>query len=169
MEIPDIPMMECPHCGAPNKPFVAQRCHACNVNMLSDREFATLKEEVRPVAAQLRVKLQELEAGRSSIKDMPQIQLLLDKLAPYAEEYPWLGEYQEAVVNLTRPWMEDYQHYRKNLIIMLVVLGVLVLAPIVAALAGMPTIIWVLLILPVPAWYLIGVRGYQNRFKQVNA
>ncbi|MEL6132583.1 MAG: hypothetical protein AAFR59_04375 [Bacteroidota bacterium] len=161
--------MECPHCGAPNKPFVAQRCYSCNVNMLSDTEFATLKAEVRPVAAQLRVKLQDIEAGRASIKDMPQIQLLLDKLAPYAEAYPWLGTYKKAVEELTRPWMEDYQHYYKNLVIMFVVLGVLALAPILAAVAGLPPVIWVLLILPVPAWYFIGVKGYQNRFKQVNA
>ncbi len=133
--------------------------------MISDQEFHTLTHTIRPIAAELRVKLMELESGKSFFKIMPSIQGLMQQLGPFAEERAWLQEYLSSVQEAVAPYLATYLKYRRNLWIHIGILMFLALVPVATAIAGMPPMVIVLLVLPVIGWYVIGIRGYQRRFR----
>ncbi len=132
--------------------------------MMSDWEFKSMNEEIKPLAADLRMKLNDLEAGKKSIQILPQIQLLITQLKPYQENRDWLTTYLKEVESSLAPMQEAYDRYKKNLRMFYVILGVLALAPLAALLMKADMTLILLLALPVPAWYLLGIRAYKRRF-----
>lgn len=132
--------------------------------MMSDWEYKTTIEDIKPLAADLRVKLQDLEAGRSNMMASPGIQLLISKLEPYMEGRPWLSTYLDAVKKSQQTVQEHYKKYRQTLIIFYVILGVLALAPVIAFFLKADLMMVLMLSLPVPAWYLLGIKGFTKKF-----
>lgn len=135
--------------------------------MVSDQEFATLTQQVRPLAAELRVKLIDMEAGKPLKKLVPVIHSLIDQLEVYTSEREWLEQYLIQVREAVAPYAESYQRYRRNLNIHIGILAFLALVPVGCYVAGLPPMIIGLLVLPVIGWYVIGIRAYTRRFRHM--
>ncbi|MCI4671176.1 MAG: hypothetical protein MRZ79_23760 [Bacteroidia bacterium] len=121
-------------------------------------------EDIKPLAADLRMKLQDLEAGRTNMMAAPKIQLLISKLEPFQEGRAWLSDYLDEVKKSQASMQEHYRKYKQTITIFYVILGILALAPVVAFFLKADLMLVFLLSLPVPFWYLIGIRGYRNKF-----
>lgn len=133
--------------------------------MVSDQEFHFLNNELKPIAADLRVKLQSLEQGKPATLLMPLIQPLLEQLAPYRKDRPWLEEYLSKVEETVAPYMEYYRQYRRSLTIFYVILGVLAIVPLVAWFLTRDPFLVFLLALPIPGWYFLGIRPFLKKHK----
>lgn len=133
--------------------------------MMSDWEFKTITEDIKPLAADLRMKLQDLDSGRSNMMVAPRIQLLISKLEPFMANRPWLSEYLKEVKKSQETVQEHYKKYRQTMTIFYVILGVLAMAPILAFFLKAEPVMVLLLLLPVPAWYFLGIRGFTKKFR----
>ena len=119
-----------------------------------------MTEDIKPIAADLRVKLLDLEAGRTTMMAYPKIQPLIAQLELFQEGRPWLEEYLEGVTKSLSTVREHYKRYKKTLNIFYIILLGLALVPIVAFLLKADAIMVFLLSLPVPGWYVLGVRAF---------
>lgn len=133
---------------------LAQRCQSCQLNMMSDRSFATWQQHLQPAWAQLQAAIAQETPPQS--REWAGIQPAIETLTPWKEEFPGLEKGLEAIQPRLQAWLKE-RHLRQRLLLHGFLWIILALVPIFAAWFGAPLEMILLLSLPVIGWAWLGL------------
>lgn len=149
----------CPHCLGPNEAFGPARCQHCHLHMLSEQEQVMREQRARPAALYLQLHEGLLQEPSEKIQPLLQDLSLLERLQPAWSE--WLQPVKAELAQRQNLEASFRQQWRLHLL----VLGLLILAPLLAILANSDRVLIGLLCLPIVGWTWIGLIEFRRRKK----
>lgn len=157
LPLPDFPTWTCPHCLGPNEAFGPARCQHCGLHMLSEQEHQIRIGRSHPAAEQI----QKMDSS-ISLKD---IQPLLKDLSLLERLQPEWVEWLKPVRLQVKRREEKEAAFQRQWRLHLLVLGLLILAPILARLVSADGMLVGLLCLPIAGWAWIGLFEFRRQRK----
>lgn len=153
----DFPAWICPHCLGPNEAFGPARCQHCGLHMLSEQEHQIRIKRAKPAAD----KIQKMNSDFSLLD----IQPLLSDLSLLERLQPEWAEWLEPVRTQVKRREEQEAAFQRQWRLHLMVLGLLILAPILARLVSADGMLVGLLCLPIAGWAWIGLFEFRRQRK----
>lgn len=157
--MPEV-LISCPHCGRETLVH-QQRCQACGLTMLSDREFALLEAHYWPAVDQLAQ--QDPQAPTAEARQAFQT------AAEVAAQVPIIQPHHAAVAQRWRTPLAYQAQYQRTLRFHWLILAFFVLVAVISTLYTADWTVGLLMALPVAGWYWLGIHRLRAAQKQRRA